>query len=114
MFFFSDFQYGFRSSQSTVDLLIVASDRIAIAFNRPGATQAVTLGISKAFNRVCYILLSVILLSILMTLLSNVSVTKNLICGNKYNLPLNLNLIYETLRTGTGSNLLTSLLEKLV
>ena len=26
---FSDFQYGFRSSQSTADLLTVASDRIA-------------------------------------------------------------------------------------
>ena len=26
---FSDFQYGFRSSQSTADLLIVVSDRIA-------------------------------------------------------------------------------------
>ena len=31
---FSDFQYGFRSSQSTADLLTVASDRIARAFNR--------------------------------------------------------------------------------
>ena len=35
---FSDFQYGFRSSQSTADLLAVASDRIARAFNRSGAT----------------------------------------------------------------------------
>ena len=35
---FSDFQYGFRSSQSTADLLTVASDRIARAFNRSGAT----------------------------------------------------------------------------
>ena len=35
---FSDFQYGFRSSQSTVDFLTVVSDRIARAFNRFGAT----------------------------------------------------------------------------
>ena len=34
----SDFQYGFRSSQSTADLLTVESDRIAMAFNRSGAT----------------------------------------------------------------------------
>ena len=49
---FSDFQYGFRSSQSTADLLTVVSDRIARAFNRSGATQAVALDISKAFDRV--------------------------------------------------------------
>ena len=35
---FSDFQYGFRSSWSTADLLTVVSDRIAKAFNRSGAT----------------------------------------------------------------------------
>ena len=35
---FSDFQYGFRSFQSTADLLTVVSDRIARAFNRSGAT----------------------------------------------------------------------------
>ena len=49
---FSDFQYGFRSSQSTADLLTVASDRIARAFNRSGTTEAVALDISKAFERV--------------------------------------------------------------
>ena len=49
---FSDFQYGFRSSRSTADLLTVVSDRIARAFNKSGATQAVALDISKAFNRV--------------------------------------------------------------
>ena len=48
---FSDFQYGFRSSQSTSDLLTVVSDRIARAFNRSGATGAVVLDISKAFGR---------------------------------------------------------------
>ena len=49
---FSDFQYGFRSSRSTADLLTVVSGRIARAFNRSGATRAVALDISKAFNRV--------------------------------------------------------------
>ena len=47
---FSDFQYGFRSFRSFADLLL--SDRIARAFNRSGATQAVALDISKAFDRV--------------------------------------------------------------
>ena len=50
--FFSDFQYGFRSSRSTADLLTVVSDRIARAFNWSGATRAVALDISKAFDRV--------------------------------------------------------------
>ena len=48
---FSDFQYGFRSSRSTSDLLTVVSDRIARAFNRSGATRTVALDISKAFDR---------------------------------------------------------------
>ena len=50
--FFSDFQYGFRSSRSAADLLTVVSDRIARAFSRSGATRAVALYISKAFDRV--------------------------------------------------------------
>ena len=49
---FSNFQYGFRSSQSTADFLTVVSDKIAWAFNKSGATQAVALDISKAFDRV--------------------------------------------------------------
>ena len=49
---FSDFQYGFRSSRSTADLRTVVSYRIARAFNRSGATRAVALDISKAFDRV--------------------------------------------------------------
>ena len=49
---FSDFQHGFRSFQSTADLLTDVSDRIARAFNRSGATQSVALDISKAFDRV--------------------------------------------------------------
>ena len=49
---FTDFHFGFRSSQSTADLLTVVSDRIAWAFNRSRATQALALDISKAFDRV--------------------------------------------------------------
>ena len=53
--FFPDFQYGFRSSRSTADLLTVVSDRIARAFNRSGATGAVAFDISKAFNGVWHV-----------------------------------------------------------
>ena len=45
---FSDFQYGFRSSQSTVDLLTVVSGGIARAFYRSGVPRALTPNISKA------------------------------------------------------------------
>ena len=41
---FSNFQYGFRYSRSTADLLTVVSDRMATAFNRSGATRPVALG----------------------------------------------------------------------
>ena len=34
--FFSDFQYGFRSSQSILDVLTVIFDRIARVFSRSG------------------------------------------------------------------------------
>ena len=49
-----EFQYRFRSSQSTADLLTVVSvsERIARAFKRSGATCAVALDISKTFDRV--------------------------------------------------------------
>ena len=40
---FSDFQYGFRSSQLNADLLPVVSDRIARDFNRSGATPDLAL-----------------------------------------------------------------------
>ena len=46
------FQYCFGSSRSSADLLTVVSDRITRAFNRSGATRAVALNISKAFDRV--------------------------------------------------------------
>ena len=48
---FSDFQYGFRSSRSTADLLTVVSDITGRA-NKCGATRAVAHYISKAFDRV--------------------------------------------------------------
>ena len=44
MFHFSYCHY--QSSQSTADLLVVVSNRIARAFNRSGATQAVALDIA--------------------------------------------------------------------
>ena len=53
-FFLSDFQYGFRSSWSTADLLTVVSNRIARALNRSGSTRAVALDISKTFNRLSH------------------------------------------------------------
>ena len=45
-------------------------------------------------------MLSVILLSILTIVLSTLNVIRHLICGNNYNWPLNLNLIYKTLDWG--------------
>ena len=52
---FSNFQYDFRSSQSTADLLTGVSDRIARAFNSSGTARAVTRDISKAFDRVWHV-----------------------------------------------------------
>ena len=49
---FSDFQYGFNSCHSTADLQAVVLKRIASVFNRYGATWAVVLDISKAFDRI--------------------------------------------------------------
>ena len=49
---FPDFEYGFRSSRSTADLLTVVSDRIARAFSKSGGTGAVALDIPKPFDRV--------------------------------------------------------------
>ena len=50
LFFY--FQYGFRSSWSTADILTVVSDKIARTSNRSRATQVVALDTSKDFNRV--------------------------------------------------------------
>ena len=52
---FSDFLHRFRSSQSIADLLSVVSDIYTRTFNRSGATRAVALDISKAFNRVWHV-----------------------------------------------------------
>ena len=60
-----------------------------------------------------FLMLSVILLSILMMLLSTLNVIRHLICSNNQDWLLNLNLIYKTLWTGAGSELLISMLEKL-
>ena len=58
-------------------------------------------------------MLSVILIAMLMILLFSLSVTRHLICGKNLNWLLNLNLIYETLRSGVRSGLLISVLGKL-
>ena len=42
----------FRSFRSTADNLTVVSNRITRAFNRSGATRAMTRDITKAFERV--------------------------------------------------------------
>ena len=55
VFFFSDFQYGFRSSQSRAGFLTVVFDRIAGAFNRSGAIGAAGLDAFKAFDRVWHV-----------------------------------------------------------
>ena len=55
-------------------------------------------------------MLSVILLSILMIVLSILSMIRHLICGNKLNWLLSLNLIYETVWTGVRSGLLILML----
>ena len=52
--FSSDFEYGFRSSWSTADLLTVVPDRIASAFNRSEAAWVVALDISKTSVRVLH------------------------------------------------------------
>ena len=49
---FSAIQYGFRSSQSTADLLTVVSDLITRAFKGSQATRAVAFDISKSLDRV--------------------------------------------------------------
>ena len=48
---FSDFQYGFRSSRLTSDLLTVVSNRIAGACNSSGALIQAWI-LSKTFDRV--------------------------------------------------------------
>ena len=49
---FPDFQYGFRFSHPTADLLTVLFDRIARTFNRSATTRALAFNISKASDKV--------------------------------------------------------------
>ena len=49
---FSDFQYGFRSSRSTADLLTVVFGITARAFSRSGATRAVAIDIEIGFLQI--------------------------------------------------------------
>ena len=53
-FLFPAFEYGFRSSQSTADLLTVASGRTARTFIRSWTTWTVVVDILKAFNRILH------------------------------------------------------------
>ena len=49
--YFSEFQYGFRSSRSRAEILTSGvSDTIARDFNKSGTTQSVAPDISKAFD----------------------------------------------------------------
>ena len=52
-----DFQYRFRVSRSTADLLTVLSDRVARAFHRSRTAQAVGRDISEAFGRIWHAVL---------------------------------------------------------
>ena len=65
------------------------------------------------YTLMIFLMLSVILLSMMMTLLSILSVIRHLICGDNLNWLLNLNLIYETLWTGARSGLLILMLGNL-
>ena len=47
---FSNFNYGFRSSQSTEDLLTAITDRIARIFDSSGNNRTVELDLSKALS----------------------------------------------------------------
>ena len=49
---FSDFQYGFRSSRSTADILTVISERFYRTLNSCGEARTIALDISKAFDKV--------------------------------------------------------------
>ena len=89
-----------------------------------GATRAVALDISTAFDRVLHIGLlhklksygiSSQIFGLVSSLLRNrqLRVIRHLICGNNLNWLLNLNLIYETLWIGVRSSFLILILGKL-
>ena len=131
---FSDFQWGFRLSQSTADLFTVISHLVLFLvfwvidsykwFWMGSLHKNIQLMLEfKApflvLHFSCYTLmtfltiLSVTLLSMLMMLLFILSVIRHLICGNNLNWLLILNLIYETLWTGGWDCMLISMLGKL-
>ena len=89
-----------------------------------GATRAVALDISTAFDRVLHVGLlhklksygiSSQIFGLVSSLLRNrqLRVIRHLICGNNLNWFLNLNLIYETLWIGVRSSFLILMLGKL-
>ena len=107
---FSDFQYGFTSSQSTADLLLIfsfLSNRWLEMFLDGKSSQEypVNAGVSQGSIHVLHfsyytlmtflMMLSVILVYMLTILLSTLSVIRHLICGNNWNWLLNYNLIYR-------------------
>ena len=51
---FPKFQYGFKSFQSTADLLTDVSNRTGRAFYRFGAAQTISLDISKTFAKISH------------------------------------------------------------
>ena len=102
---FSDFQYGFRSSRSTADLLTVVSDvpfglissfpsdrQLGVVRDgkspqeypvNAGFPQGYILGSTLFLLYInCLMMLFVILLSMLMILLVTLNVIRHLICGN--------------------------------
>ena len=52
---FSDFQYGFRASRSTADILTAITSRINSALDSGNITRAIALDISKAFDKVWHV-----------------------------------------------------------
>ena len=69
---FYDFQYGFRSSCSTADIVTKVSDGIPRAFNRSGPVIVVALEISKTFDSVWHAcLLSVLVFGLISSFPSN-------------------------------------------
>ena len=86
---------------------------------KPNWNKSIIIIIIMVLHFSCYTsmtflkMLSVILLSMLMILLSILSAIRHPICSNNLNWLLNLNLIYEALRTWVRSALLISVLANL-